>query len=200
MQKFLHKAGEIRSLRTSRFSSEFWLILALRIQVRRIPRLDAPHDDAPVERDRVPLDVETFAILVRPGRADLTPTRALAVARHLPKAVRRTGTAGLRRLGIGFRLRLPGGLRGLLHVILLGFRVAHSNRCPSARLGVQAEQAPSRGTGCTERSGGSWAEGASQRAGGEAPSCGRDRHRSGDDRLRAHAPRARAEGNTKGRI
>lgn len=75
------------------------------------------------------------------------------------------------------------------------------NLCPSARLGVQAEQARSRGTGCTEWNGGSWAEGASQRAGGNAPSLlpsVSDRHRmaetTGSER---NARRARAEGNAR---
>lgn len=47
-------------------------------------------------------------------------------------------------------------------------RLRHATDCPSARAGVQAEWARSRGTGCTERSGGSWAEGAPQRAEGGA--------------------------------
>ncbi len=51
------------------------------------------------------------------------------------------------------------------------------NLCPSARMGVQTERVASRGTGCTERSGGSWAEAIPKCARGKAPSsCDSDRH------------------------
>jgi hypothetical protein len=44
-------------------------------------------------------------------------------------------------------------------------RSAVLQSCPSARPGVQAKRAPSRGTGCSERS---WAEGVPKRAEGGA--------------------------------